>query len=120
MKSFSTASIVAALALAPSAFADKYYTKKSYSDSTCTYLVEIATYDIEATLGLTSCEALVTSTCAAEDDDDGGYGLISCGSSLLGEMGDNAYYKIYSESSCTTAIGVIPPICTQCAGTICM
>jgi hypothetical protein len=120
MQSFSTAFIVAALALAPSAFADKYLTKKSYSDSACTYLVEIVTYDIEAALGFTSCEAFVTTACAAEDDDDGGYGLISCGSSLLGEMGDNAYYKSYSESACTTATGVIPSTCTRCTGTIYM
>lgn len=102
MKSF-TASLVAVLALVPSAFAaDKYFTSKTYSDSACTTLTGIVTFDAEAWIGITDCTTLEAS-CTANDDDDSAYAATSCGSSMTGEMGDHAYYLAYSDSACTTA-----------------
>lgn len=105
MKSFSTASLVAALALVPSAFAaDKYFTTIQYSDSACTTLTGIVTFDVEALYDITDCTSYETS-CTTNDDDDSAYAVGTCGSSMTGEMGDHAYYLAYSDSACTTAYG---------------
>jgi hypothetical protein len=115
MKSFATASFVAVLALAPSAFADKYLTEKTYSDSACTYLTEIQTYDVEVLSGETSCATSISS-CASNDAS--GYVVATCGSSLLGEIGDNAYLQVYSDTACstTTPFAVIPMACAWFTG----
>jgi hypothetical protein len=113
MKSFLTASFVAALALAPSASADTFLTQFVYTDSDCTYLQGI--YAVDYTLyGYSSCAAAVISTCTSNGN--GGFTMATCGNSLLGEIGYNAYYEYYSDSLCDTPYYVITIACACCTG----
>jgi hypothetical protein len=112
MKFFSTASFVAALALAPSAFADKFLTTFTYLDSDCTYLSGYQTTDVEISLSMTSCADLVVSTCTTVNDYGGYYGgsgsnMATCGNSLLGEIGYDAYFVAYTDSLCQIPFKVI-------------
>jgi hypothetical protein len=107
MKSFSNASFLAALALAPSAFAN-YLTEKSYSDSACTYLTALTTYSQDG-------DDCVETLCTVNDDDDDGTSWAeTCGSTLLGEIGDNAYSEISFNGDCSNPTIVIPMACAWC------
>jgi hypothetical protein len=119
MKSFSTVSFVAALtalALAPSAFADKFLTTITYLDSDCTYVSGYVTTDVEISLSVTSCADLVVSTCTANEYGGGGSNMATCGNSLLGEIGYDAYRVHYTDSLCEIPYKVISMACACCTG----
>ena len=110
MKSFSTTSFVAALALAPSAFAvNTFWTFRTYSDSSCTYLTNL--YTLIASGG---CDGLATTSCQVQGD--GSSYETSCGSSLLGEIGNNSYVIYYEDTDCVTVYSVISMACAWCTG----
>lgn len=92
--------------------ADKFYTVKSYSDSSCKYLTQVVTYDASIAFGSASvsdCSSLAENSCTAnskgDDDGDGtrAYKKTSCGSSLTGEM-PGAYFVTYTDTACATAL----------------
>lgn len=94
MNSFVTTLIAALALLSHTAVAQNYVTTKSYSDSSCSTLVECSTAD----LGTTACVA--QEECTSNEDGDA-YVKITCATSITADMGDGAYILFYAADDTT-------------------